>query len=273
MYVLSVKAYLFIECWKALELYNVSFNNPQVNPSTKAPSQPLVSFNKFIELLRTKAKTAQFKQKLDRSKEKINRRYKSAAQYLDSIFKNVTSRLLVIRLDLSYDNEFAHEVTVESAKCDIDHLLNNRRSNDLFHGWVGYIRKLEWAPQKRFHFHLIIIFDGNIRFQDNHIAKEIGEYWKNEITKGNGNYWNCNDSKKNSYKRLGIGMVEHDDIAKRKILLDDVIGYLTKTEQYLRATILNSDVIKLFVRGEMPSKRTTQAGRPRRKPWPLEGVI
>ena len=71
-------------------------------------------------------------------------------------------------------------------------------------------------------------------------------------------------SRQHNYKRYGIGMIEIDNIAKRKILLDDVVNYLTKTEQQLRPRALESENDRLFVMGVMPRERVSKAGRPRR---------
>jgi hypothetical protein len=89
---------------------------------------------------------------------------------------------------------------------------------------------------------------------------------------GRGGYWNCN-AEKSRYKRLGIGMIEHDDQQKREVLLRDVISYLAKTDQQLRSSKLSSDQndqdaakdqLRLFVTGQIPQKRVGKAGRKRR---------
>jgi hypothetical protein len=247
---------LFVNCWKKLRLNEVVFRNPK--GFTPLPGKRQFElFNDFLDLIRTESRTAEFRKKISRAKEKISRRYRRAELYVDALFKNCSTRLLVLRIDLAYRHELANNITVVEAKKDLEHFLNNRRNNPtLFKGWVGYIRKLEWAPMKGFHFHLIIFFDGYARWKDGYIAEQIGEYWK-KITEYRGVYWNCNDSK-HEYKRCGIGMIHQADDEKRNILLNDVVDYLTKTEQKLRANVLGSDD-KLFVTGVKPKPRLGKA--------------
>ena len=103
--------------------------------------------------------------------------------------------------------------------------------------YAGYIRKTEWTAEKGMHFHMIIFYDGQQRQKDTYWTQAIGEYWK-LITGGRGYYWNCNDKSNNDYIRYGIGMVEHHDLEKRKILLEDVAKYLTKVEQQVESDYL-----------------------------------
>ncbi len=57
-------------------------------------------------------------------------------------------------------------------------------------------------------------------------------------------------------------------LEKRKVLLENVVGYLTKTEQFLRATRLGKG--KLFGHGEV--KKKSPAGKPRKNKAYLFGV-
>lgn len=100
------------------------------------------------------------------------------------------------------------------------------------------------------HFHLIVFYKGSKRCKDVYLVKALGEYWE-KITDNRGNYWNCN-ANKDDYWRLGIGMLARDDAEKRKILTEDVVSYLVKSEQSLRAKKLGKG--KCFVRGIMPSE-------------------
>jgi hypothetical protein len=208
-------------------------------------------FNQFIALIYDEGNKPEFKKKINRMKETARRNYHRAAEYIDALFNYQDKRLLVLRIDFSYAQEYINQITVDQAKKDLEHFLNNRRGNHtLFNHWAGYIYKLEWGLQKGIHFHLVIFYKGSKRWQDVYLAQEIGEYWRS-ITDGRGIYWNCN-ADKHSYPDLGIGMVHIDDAEKRQILLERVIGYLTKSEQYLRAKKMNKE--RCFVTGIMPNR-------------------
>ena len=262
-YQYSAHVQLFHDCWMKLKLGDVNFQNPSGNIPWSGKKQ-FELFNAFVSLIRTEEKKPEFIKKISRAKEKSSRRYRRAELYVDSLFQQRDTKLLVLRIDFSYLHKLAKDITVKQANDDLNHFLNNRRGKTkLFSGWAGYIRKTEWSPQKGVHFHLVIFYQGSKRCKDEYLARQIGEYWM-EITNKRGIYWNCNDSK-DKYKRCGIGMIEINDIEKRKILLDDVIDYLTKTEQLLRPSELKKEGDKLFVTGLMPRERTSTVGRPRKK--------
>ena len=230
--------------------YNVGDVNDQL-----IQFDPIVPQSNTVEIpvLRTQS---------GRDKEKLNRRYRQVELYINRLFDN-KSRLLVLRIDLGYHQELAHIISADQAMADLNHFMNNRRSNShLFADWLGYIRKTEWSADKGMHFHMIIFYDGQQRQKDTYWTQAIGEYWK-LITGGRGYYWNCNDKSNNDYVRYGIGMVEHHDLEKRKILLEDVAKYLTKVEQQPPQYYSASGHDRLFAMGAMPKVRTSDAGRPR----------
>ncbi|OIR02428.1 hypothetical protein GALL_153780 [mine drainage metagenome] len=265
---------LFFDCWLKLNLGWVVFNNPSdlvlVQDKDKFELFDFVQgmkqfelFNSFIDSIRIESKTVEFKSKISRTKEQSYKRYRRAKLYINALFNNRSTRMLVLRLDFAYQEKIAKSTSVTQAKKDLNHFFNNKRGNrTLFNGWLGYIRKMEWSPQKGIHFHMVIFFHGSLREKGNYLAQSLGEYWT-KITGNRGIYWNCNNSK-HKYKRYGIGMIEIDDVSKRKILLDDVVNYLTKTEQQLRSHVLEAENDRLFVMGVMPRERISQVGRPRR---------
>ena len=257
-YRFSAHVQLFFDCWDALGPRQVHFSYPHAYST--AIVGPYSVFNYFVESIRYQSKTDEFKRQLSRQKEKSIQNFQSAVSYIDRLLKRC-ARLLVLRIDFSYLAEHSHRVSAETAKEDFAHFLENRRSNQtLFASWEGYLWKLEWGPLKGCHFHLIIFFNGSERHKDAYIAQQLGDYWKT-ITKGRGIYWNCN-SNIEKYKRLGIGMLDHFDEKKLKVLREDVVRYFTKSDQYLRATALGES--KRFGRGIMPAERESKAGRPRK---------
>ncbi len=245
----SAHVNLFFNCWRASALQNEGFTNPR-GYSSKPDKQQFEVFNDFLHFIRTEASTPEFKKKIIRMKEKYLGNYSSAVEYIDALFEHCCSKLLVLRIDLGYRHDVARHITAEQAKEDLEHILTNRRGNHtLFEHWAGYIRKLEWGPEKGLHFHLIVFYKGSKRSQDIYLAKALGEYWE-KITDNRGIYWNCN-ANKDDYWKLGIGMIEKHDEEKRKILTEDVVKYLVKSEQTLKAKKLGEG--KCFVRGIMPA--------------------
>jgi len=143
------------------------------------------------------------------------------------------SKILVIRLDLSYKKPFCNDITLEEATIDLKKLLNNRRNNKtIFEHNIGYIVKKEFGFDLRIHFHVFFFFNGQEVQKGSFRADQIGKYWNEKITKDKGTYYNCN---RNKYPEHGIGMLIHTDKQKRAYL-DNAISYLCKEEQHIKKT-------------------------------------
>lgn len=163
-----------------------------------------------------------------RDKEKFDDRIKSASEFINQLYSRY-SRLLFIRLDLSYLEALNNTTTIDQALADIRHLYENLDENsELSKGYLGFIRKLEWTPQKGMHHHCLFIYDYDVKRGDIYIAQLLGTYWINTITQGRGTYHNCN---MNSYENYAVGRVDRNDVEKRAKLFEHVIQYLAKVEQ------------------------------------------
>jgi hypothetical protein len=217
--------------------------------------------NKLIGDLRLRVRSKRFKDKIFARVQQGDRNFESCRKYVSAIFADVTSKLVVVRVDMFYRNGARQVLSLNEARKDIDRLLDNRRKNGIFEHCVGYIRKLEYGVKKGYHFHTFFFFDGHHVEKDPYLAYRIGEYWQTTITKGAGSYYNCNASKR-FYKRIGIGTVTHDDVVTRGNLLYAIL-YICKVEQQLHVRDATGP-IKTIVRGAMPVPRTTKRGRPRR---------
>ena len=170
--------------------------------------------------------------RLWRNKKESEDNYQNYCEYVNGLFA-CYSRLVVLRLDFSYQQAFASSVTFEQAQAHLKQLLNNTRHNDLFNGLEGYIAKIEYGLEKQIHIHSLLFFNGHKRqgSSDINSAEDIGEYWKNTVTQGTGYYWNCND-KKRRYRYVGIGLIDARDMEKRNNLLI-VVRYLCKKDTQL----------------------------------------
>jgi hypothetical protein len=196
----------------------------------------------------------------DNTNQRITKRINSTKDYIDKLQNNY-SKLNIVRVDLAYKKPYSDDTTLDKANDDLNHMLNNRRSKpSVFKDNVGYICKREYTENKGIHIHAMFIYDGQKVQNDKHKAKQIGNYW-NELTKNKGTYHNCNI---NNYDKNGLGMLEHRDKAKRKILDENVIPYICKDEQDIEP-IKNNKNDRAFTRGTLPKIKDTKAGRPRKK--------
>ena len=141
-------------------------------------------------------------------------------------------KLVVLRMDLSYQKHIADTKTFEDLRDHLNKMRNNARHNDtIFKGLDGYVFKVEYGLEKNIHAHVFFFFDGNKRLGSSDVfhAEQIKRYWEDQITDGEGFAWNCNARKK-KYRYNGIGLVTRDDIEKRTYLIS-AMKYLCKKER------------------------------------------
>ncbi|QLG91206.1 inovirus-type Gp2 protein [Pseudomonas yamanorum] len=213
--------------------------------------------NECVDGIRQEGSSQSFKAKLKNYQRSSNKNHKELNGYIVDLFERY-SRLLVLRVDLSYSKEHA-KTTQAVAKQDRERLFENARSNKLFDDMVGYIWKMEHGSEKGFHYHMMFFFDGSKVREDITLATRIGEYWVDVITKGRGLYYNCNASKWR-YENCGIGMVSYGDAELRKGLCKAVV-YLTKTDLYMKLQTEGRGMGK----GNRPGPKDSR-GRPRAAP-------
>ena len=189
---------------------------------------------------------------------KTKKRLKSTEDYVNGLF-DINSKINALRFDVGYTKEYSSDMTSENLNNDINHMFNNMRSKPtLFDSKVGFIVKREEGEEKGVHAHVILFYNGQEIQKGAHLVDKIGEYWNNDITQGKGSYHNCH---RNKYEKNGIGMIDHKDTEKRKILLENVTSYLCKDEQVIKSES-DDKINKSFTRGTLPKKKGNK-GRPR----------
>jgi hypothetical protein len=191
------------------------------------------------------------------AKKKDERRLDSTKQYIDALSEQ-HSRLNIVRVDLGYTKPHSENITLEDANKDLNRMFNNMRSKpSVFKDKVGYVCKKEYTEDKGLHIHAIFIYDGQKVQKDAFKGDEIGKYWQ-QITQDKGSFHNCN---RNKYEKNGIGMLDHRDSEKRKILDENVLPYLCKEDQSID-TLKENKKDRAFTRGIAP-KNEGNVGRPR----------
>ncbi len=185
------------------------------------------------------------------------RRLDSTKNYVDALSEQ-NSKINIVRVDLAYKKPYSSEITLDEVTRDLNRMMNNRRGKpSVFGDQVGYVIKKEYTEDKGPHIHALFIFDGQNVQKDVFKGEQIGKYWE-ELTENKGCYYNCN---RNNYEQSGIGMLDHRDSDKRKILDDKVILYLCKDEQDIES-IKENKKDRSFSRGVIPKKKGNM-GRPR----------
>jgi hypothetical protein len=220
------------------------------------------TFNRLIERIRVTGRSPKYRARIAKDLYRSTKRFINLVRYIDALFEHVRSRLIVIRIDLSYCEEEIKAMKPGQAQEDLKHFFDNMRGNPrLFDDLIGYIWKLERSSTGGDHFHVLLFFTNDHISNDERHGREIGEYWIGTITKGRGRYYNCNARyEKNKHQWPAIGRVEHYDDRKRYSLLY-ILAYFCKDEQSLRIKAKKKS--RAFGRGVMPSPREVRGGRPR----------
>lgn len=244
---------LFFNCCKELDLIYDQLSSIGATHRPHMTGADL--FNSFLSLIRAKATDKPYKSITDSLAQNSKHNFVKSKDYIDRLFNNY-SKLLVLRIDFGYLKESVSSIDSVQALQDFGHLIGNRRGNSLFEHCVGYIRKLEYTPDKGQHFHCFLFFNGQEQKKCAYVANLIGEYWKTLITDGRGIFYNCN-AEKAKYEYCGIGLIDHSDVVMRTNLLY-ALTYLTKKDQ--SATEMTQSRCRTISRGVSPAVRINRPG-------------
>ena len=250
---------LFVRKATELEMGEFAACRPATDYETASYADAL---NRFVEALRREQQDEEFKKRVKNHARAANKNYASLIKLIDAL-QEVYARLLIIRIDLGYSVEAGKTVTFGEAASHRNQLFRVKKRTKMFEHLVGSAWKLEYGPYKRFHFHVILFFDGAAVREDVSIAWIVGEEWRNNITEGRGIYYNCN-SHKGDYKKCGIGMVHYSDRDAYEGLRM-AATYMAKTDYFTRAELPPG--YRVFGRSGLP-RRESSRGRPREYYFP-----
>ncbi len=134
------------------------------------------------------------------------------------------ARILAIRVDFYIRKDHVLDVDHTFMVKALAQLRNNMRHNQLFNDCITYIAKLEYTPDRGWHYHMAFIFNGHTKLGDYHLAEQIGQYWTTTITGMLGHSHSCHTT---AYTHHGIGMVDYHD-QEKIAYLKGALAYLTK---------------------------------------------
>ena len=147
---------------------------------------------------------------------------------------NHYSRVLMVRVDVSYHNSNKTEIGVDEFREHMTVLREHLSNKDgCIKGLEGYAWALEQGYKRTesggLHCHLLLIYNGAERQSAYYLAKKIGEIW-HSITNGRGSYFNSHTSSYiKTLKKIGqspVAMVHRENSHEVEKLLE-VSEYLT----------------------------------------------
>lgn len=185
---------------------------------------------------------------------------------------NVNHHLSVLRFDLGYAKHYCDPELSGGQAVSYEDVRSHRRALRRFLKrdlskmlpagackGMGFGIKLEFGLDKTFHFHVIVILNGDVIRQHAVIAEMICHYWNETITHGMGGSYSCFRS---SYKTEGIGSVRYGD-DKLGNLEEKVIPYVTKADFYV--DMVKHDGHRSFWKSQPPKIEAKRRGRKRSK--------
>lgn len=133
--------------------------------------------------------------------------------YLENLIGHY-SRLLFIRVDLSYLKEKQSEIDIRAFRDDVQKLIGFIQDGDTcFKDIEGYAWALEQGEEKGYHCHLLLVYNGAARQKDYYYADQVLKKWE-MITQKAGHGYNCNTKEhKDQFRslgKLGVGMIHRD---------------------------------------------------------------
>ncbi|AVH14901.1 YagK/YfjJ domain-containing protein [Acinetobacter indicus] len=215
-------------------------------------------FQKFQSDLRTR-----HEQFVDEFCANNQRNRKSVFKYFDGLIER-HCKLLLVRVDLSYRT--GHDPSIERFTQDIKRLIKRVQDKDtIFKDQVGYAYRLEQGGESSgYHCHLLVIYNGSVRWNDSYLGMRIGELWKKKITCSDGKFFNCNQSDYRQYHQQkdqwGLGLLERSDLDKRR-KAQKMLAYLAdpeKDDQYIRGPLLG---MRQFRKGQLKKEQRKRKNR------------
>ena len=209
-------------------------------------------------------------------REAARRNFYELAKLINRLFE-YHSRILVVRVDLGYRQEFAREIPLEIVQMHRDQLLADKRAYpEAFDGLLAYAWGLEGSEKGGgYHYHLLALYDGAIRKDGVGIGLAIGNLWKS-ITNSGGQYYvsNFDEAKLAKLGCLGIGMIHRTDVQKRICLIEKVAAYITKKCMFLDTCSgrTESGEFRTFGKSWMPKPLNPNLPRRGRPPAPSSGA-
>lgn len=207
-----------------------------------------VAFQRFQSELRKR-----HKEFIDEFCENNKENRKSLFKYFDGLVDD-HCKLLLVRVDLFYRT--GRDPSIQRFSQDIKRLIKRVQDKDtIFKDQVGYVYRLEQGgTSKGYHCHLLVIYNGSLRWGDSYIGMRIGDIWKEKITGDDGLFFNCNQPDYKQYhqqkNQWGLGLLERSNLDKRRNA-QKMLAYLAepeKDDQYIRGPLLG---MRQFRRGQL----------------------
>lgn len=162
--------------------------------------------------------------------------------------------LLVVRVDLAY----VENKNIQQVDDDLEKLRRKINRSKYADDLLLLVWALEQGESTGYHCHIALVFNERKRNSAWHIAKEIGELWK-DVTDDQGKYFNCHDrSYLKRYEErdiVGIGMI-YSKVPYQVRKMCSTLSYLARPEKTQHLRVKTSVKMRSFGMSQAKPKIT-----------------
>lgn len=198
---------------------------------------------------------------------RADERYISCAKVILALLQQFP-RLLVLRIDLYFDGEAKQASWWPEARLAFEKFLMALRQGGIIPDVVEVISGIEDGFDRRVHFHVCVVCDGNRRQDGYALTEAMGRYWVEECVgspalASSKNCW----VRQSEYRFNGLGKVSYVD--SRKLMgLREAIEYIVK---YVRYGLPPVGYSRKLRKGQVPPIQPgRRRGAPRKHGYGLE---
>ena len=182
---------------------------------------------RIFRVVRRICRSKPFRNRVNNSTRNAKERYLGCANLMIDLLRQ-DARLLILRIDLYFEGDAKILSECEDAERAYEKFLRTLREDRLVPDLLGYIGKRENGLERRIHYHLLVVMNGDLHQQAHSWTEHMGKFWVNECVgaKSLADYFNC-WKRRDEYENNCIGVLHYTD---RHMLkgLRDALEYLCK---------------------------------------------
>lgn len=201
---------------------------------------------------------------LKNEKRKASKNYRSGAKLIVDAFGQ-DARLLVLRIDLYFLGDAKVESETDAAQKAFMKFKRAFRDGRIVPGALYLLSKREDGLEKRIHYHVMALLDGDKHEDAYRLTEAMGSFWQRECVGSVllSDYMNC-WLRRADYKHNCIGVVHYSDVGMLKGIRD-ALKYICKQEAHI---LVSKRLGRNFFKSNGPKREFGRArrGAPRRNP-------
>ena len=188
----------------------------------------------IVRVIRRVCRSKRFKELVNNQARGAKDNYTSCAEYILDILR-ICARPMFLRVDFYFEGDAKEISESEEADKAFDKFVRNMSASGIIDDVLGYIVKREDGLDRRIHYHVLCIADGDLHQQTHNLTEKLGRFWVNDCVGSSmlGSYKNCYE-RKNEYKFNCLGLLHYTD--DRMLMgLREALEYICKDHAHILA--------------------------------------